>query len=75
MADIVIGLARPRAASMTLPRSASMALPQAAHMRSSVTLDTSHRFLADFGFLPDEDGINVFNVNPARVIPALGTIR
>jgi hypothetical protein len=52
-----------------------MALPQAAHMRSSVTLDTSHRFLADFGFLPDEDGINVFNVNPARVIPALGTIR
>lgn len=52
-----------------------LALPRAAHMRRSVTLDTSCPFLADFGFLPDEDGIKVFNVNPARVIPALGTIR
>jgi hypothetical protein len=39
-----------------------------------VTLDTRCLFLAGFGFLPEEDGIKVFNVNPARVIPALGTI-
>jgi len=40
-----------------------------------VILDTRCGFIAGFGFLPVEDGINVFNHNPARVIPALGTIR
>jgi hypothetical protein len=32
-------------------------------------------FIASFGFLPEQDGIKVFNVNPARVTPALGQIR
>jgi hypothetical protein len=40
-----------------------------------VILDTRCPFIAGFGFLPVEDGIKVFNHNPARVIPALGTIR
>jgi hypothetical protein len=40
-----------------------------------VILDTRSPFIAGFGFLPVEDGIKVFNHNPARVIPALGTIR
>ena len=40
-----------------------------------VILDTRRPFIAGFGFLPVEDGIKVFNHNPARVIPALGTIR
>jgi hypothetical protein len=39
-----------------------------------VTLDTQYLFIADFGFLLKQDGIKVFNVNPARVIPALGKI-
>jgi hypothetical protein len=42
---------------------------------SLVILDTRCGFIADCGFLPVEDGINIFNHNPARVIPALGTIR
>jgi hypothetical protein len=40
-----------------------------------VTLDTWYLFIAGFGFLPQQDGIKVFNVKPARVIPALGKIR
>ena len=40
-----------------------------------VILDTRYPFIAGFGFLPVKDGIKVFNHNPARVIPALGTIR
>ena len=40
-----------------------------------VTLDTWHLFIAGFGFLLEQDGIKVFNVKPAREIPALGKIR
>jgi hypothetical protein len=44
-------------------------------VRGLVTLDTRCLLIAGFGFLPEKDGIKVFNVNPARVIPALGQIR
>ena len=40
-----------------------------------VILDTRCLLIVGFGFHPVEDGIKVFNHNPARVIPALGTIR
>jgi hypothetical protein len=71
MADVVIGLALSQAPQ----RNAGIGRFPVPGAPGFVTLDTSSLFMAAFGFLRDEDGIKLSNVNPARVIPALGTIR
>ena len=42
-------------------------------VRRRVTLATWHQLITSFGFATEDNGIKVFNRNPARVIPALGT--
>ncbi|MGD0703632.1 MAG: hypothetical protein ABSA02_27585 [Trebonia sp.] len=40
-----------------------------------MTLATPNQLITNIGFAPEDNGIKVFNHNPARAIPALGTIR
>ena len=42
-------------------------------VRRRVTLATWYQLITSFGFAPEDNGIKVFNRNPVRVIPALGT--
>jgi hypothetical protein len=71
MADVVIGLALSQAPQLN----AGIGRFPVSGVRAFVTLATSCLSAAARGFLRGDNGIKLSNVNPARVIPALGTIR